>query len=137
MNSYLTYLLSKFIVSKRKQVRICKLMFILTISISFLVIYRSVMEDDSYSRTLSFTNKNMKNNSKLCNIKRAFCNSFSLTPEIVFVIHGNNYMPLYQQQSTTYDCLTIFSTLSYYIITCFHYIMIYFVEKNISCVPFT
>ena len=105
-------------------------MFILTISNSFLVIYRSVMEDDSYSRTLSFTNKNMKNNSKLCNIKRAFCNSFSLTPEIVFVIHGNNYMLLLQQPSTTYDCLTIFSTLSYYIITCFHYIMIYFVEKK-------
>ena len=55
---------------------------------------------------------------------------FSLTPEIVFVIHGNNYMLLQQQPSITYDCLTIFSTLSYYIITCFHYIMIYFVEKK-------
>ena len=58
---------------------------------------------------------------------------FSLTQEIVFVIHGNNYMLLLQQPSTTYDCLTIFSTLSYYIITCFHYIMIYFVEKQFAC----
>ena len=96
------------------------------------------MEDDSYSRTWSFTNKkHEKTTANYVTSKELSVIVFSLTPEIVFVIHGNNYMLLLQQPSTTYDCLTIFSTLSYYIITCFHYIMIYFVEKNISCVSFT
>ena len=96
-----------------------------------MVIYRSVMEDDSYSRTWSFTNKkHEKTTANYVTSKELSVIVFSLTPEIVFVIHGNNYMLLLQQPSTTYDCLTIFSTLSYYIITCFHYIMIYFVEKK-------
>ena len=96
-----------------------------------MMIYRSVMKDDSYSRIWSFGNKkHEKTTANYVTSKELSVIVFSLTPEIVFVIHGNNYMLLLQQPSTTYDCLTIFSTLSYYIITCFHYIMIYFVEKT-------
>jgi len=64
------------------------------ISISFMVIYRSVMEDDSYSRTWSFTNKKHeeKTTANYVTSKELSVIVFSLTQEIVFVIHGNNYI---------------------------------------------